>query len=40
MFKMWILIFFLLLHFPGYAGEDKDKAHEEKDEQGDKAAFV
>lgn len=35
-----ILVFSLILHFPGYAGKDKDKTHEEEDEQGDEAASI
>lgn len=37
MFNILILIFFLVLHFPRYTGENKDETHEEKDEQGDEA---
>lgn len=40
MFNISILVFSLVLHFPRYAGEDKNKAHEEEDEQGDETTFI
>lgn len=40
MFNIWFLVFSLILHFPGFAGEDKDKAYEEENDQGDETASI
>jgi len=40
MFNIRLPVFSLILHFPGFAGKDKDKTHEEENEQGDETASI